>query len=132
MFVRWVGPRSHLFLGGTYAAQDEPFRKKGFFKKKYVLTAQLVLTSEELALVKQHRLGDFELFNAEESWGSPHVFIVTAGGYITKGSNFDCASINDLAILEECLQQKCQEFAKQLKSLKGAFDGAERAISFDN
>lgn len=106
--------------------------KQGLFKKKYVLSAHLVLTPEELALVKQHKLGDFVLFNAEQSWGPPHIFIVTAGGYITKGSDFDCASINELAILEQCLQQKCQEFAKQLKSLKGAFDGGTRTITFDD
>ena len=68
--------------------------KKGLFKTKYVLNAHLVLTSEEQALIKQHKLGKFELFNAADEWGSQHVFIVTAGGYITKGANFGNYAFN--------------------------------------
>lgn len=103
------------------------------FKTKYVLNAHLVLTPEERALLKRHRLDDFELFNAEQEWGHPHVFIVTAGGYVSKGPHdFDCETVNHLAALENRLQENCRSLAGQLKGLDGAFDGGSRTISFDD
>jgi hypothetical protein len=71
------------------------------------------------------------LFDAEEEWGLDHGFQVTAGGYITKGHNFTCRNINDLAILENRLEESCRRLAGTLKNLKGAFDGGSRTVSFD-
>ena len=107
-------------------------QKKGLFKTKYVLSAHLQLTSEEQALLKRHKLGDLVLFNAAEEWGAPHIFLVTAGGYIQKGSDFDCGTVNELAILENSLQENCRQLAGQLKNLDGAFDGTARTINFDD
>ncbi len=107
--------------------------KKGLFSKKYNLKAHVILSDDERSLLKRHKLSDFELFNAEEQWGHPHVFMVTAGGYISKGpSDFTCESIDHLAILESQLQENCRTLARTLKSLDGAFDGGARTISFDD
>ena len=112
--------------------QTSRTQKKGLFKTTYVLSAHLILTPEERALLKQHKLEDTELFNAAEEWGPPHIFRVTAGGYITKGSDFKCATVNELAILEDRFQENCKILARQLKSLDGAFDGGARTINFDD
>lgn len=103
------------------------------FKTKYVLKVHLILTPEERALLKRHKLDDFELFNAEQDWGAPHIFVVTAGGYVSKGpSDFDCDSVGHLAALENRIQENCRSLAQQLKALDGAFDGGTRTISFDD
>lgn len=106
-------------------------QKKGLFKTQYILKAHLILSPEEHALIGQHKLADLVLFDAEEEWGPPHIFRVTAGGYITKGTDFKCATINELAILENRLEENCRRLSSQLKNLKGAFDGGPRKVSFD-
>ena len=106
--------------------------KKGLFKTKYILNVHLILTPEERELLKRHKLADFEVFNAQEDWGPPHIFLITAGGYISKGpSAIECDTVNHLAILEDRIQSNCRNLAGQLKSLDGAFDGGTRTISFD-
>lgn len=107
-------------------------QKKGLFKTTYILNAHLIFTPEERSLLKQHKLENFEIFNAEEGWGQPHIFVVTAGGYITKGSDFKCDTVNHIAILEERFQENCKRLSSQLKSLDGAFDGGPRTINFDD
>ena len=105
--------------------------KKGLFKKTYVLNAHVVLTPEERALIKRHKLGDFVLFDAEEEWGHPHIWRATADGYITRdASDFKCETVGHLAVLENRLQENCRELAEHLKGLEGAFDGGERTIEF--
>jgi hypothetical protein len=106
-------------------------QKKGIFKTQYVLRAHLLLSPEERDLLRKHKLDDIVLFDAEEEWGSPHIFRVTAGGYITKGTEFKCATVNELSILENRLEENCRQLAAQLKNLKGAFDGGPRKVSFD-
>ncbi|MDQ4086614.1 MAG: hypothetical protein M3177_01150 [Pseudomonadota bacterium] len=105
--------------------------KSGFFGKKYALFAHLVISDEERALLKRHKLQDAVLFDAEEEWDLDHGFQVTAGGYITKGHTFSCRNVNELAILENRLEENCRTLAKTLKSLDGAFDGGPRTVSFD-
>jgi len=102
--------------------------KKGMFKTTYVLNARLVLSPEERSLLKQHKLEDITLFDAAEEWGQPHIWRVTAGGYITKGSDFKCATVNELAILENRLEENCRSLAGQLKNLDGAFGNGPRTI----
>lgn len=106
--------------------------KQGIFKTKYVLHAHVLLTPEERDLLRRHRLDDTLLFDAEREWGRPHIFQVTAGGYITKGHDFECETVNHLAILENRLQENCRALSRQLKSLDGAFDKGARTISFDD
>jgi len=106
-------------------------QKKGLFKTHYVLNAHLILSEEEKSLLRQHKLNDLVLFEAEEEWGPPHIFRVTAGGYITKGHDFKCATVNELAVLENRLEENCRKLASQLKNLRGAFDGGPRKVDFD-
>jgi hypothetical protein len=106
-------------------------QRNGFFKTKYVLAARVVLTSEEQDLLKQHKLENTVLFDAEAEWGHPHIFVLIAGN-ITKGFDFHCNTVDELAILENRLEENCRMLAAQLKSLKGAFDGSSRTLSFDD
>ena len=67
-----------------------------------------------------------------KSGGAPHIFRVTAGGYITKGSDFECATVNELAVLENSFEENCRKLSGQLKSLVGAFDVSPRTVNFDD
>src|SRR4051794_15264654 len=107
-------------------------QKKGLFKTQYILSAKLILSEEERSLLRQHKLEDLVLFEAEEEWGPPHIFRVTAGGYITKGTEFKCATVGELAALENRLEENCRKLSAQLKNLKGAFDGGARKVNFDD
>ncbi len=102
--------------------------KKGIFKSGYILNAQVILTPEERALINRHKLGDFVLFDAAQEWGHPHIWQATADGYLTKGaSDFKCDTVDQLAILEGCLQENCRELSNHLKGLDGAFNKEEIA-----
>jgi hypothetical protein len=106
-------------------------QKSGIFKTKYILTARLNLSDEEKSLLRQHKLHETILFDGEKGWGPPHIFQVTASGYITKGHDFTCSTANELAILENTLEENCRRLAGQLKNLRGAFDSGPRTVNFD-